>query len=517
MSSKTTRIKTEIAILGSGFAGSVLALLLNQIGRKAIIIDKTTHPRFAIGESSTPIGNMILGALADRYDLPALKPLATYGTWRDTYPHLTNGRKRGFSYFQHEQATPFQPNANHTNELLVTASTDDYRCDTHWLRADIDHFLYQQVQKAGIRVFDNTLIQNLAQTTSPASSESGGWKIQARNNDTILSVDADFVIDATGHAGLVARHLELPDITNELHTHSHAIFSHFVDLPSWHDVSSALGAHTTDHPYHCDDAAVHHCIDHGWMWMLRFVDGRVSAGFALDCDKYRPNYSVKPEDGWQSLISQHPTLEALFSEAKIAEVPGKLYRTGRLQRLWGQAAGKNWALLPHTAGFIDPLHSTGIAHSLSGIEQLIQIIEKHWQTDQFAVALDQYSQKLIRELKFIDLLVAGCYPCFGNFELLTAYTMLYFSAAITYEERRMDALKAGTPFNHDFLCVDEKPLSDAVHVLYHKLKQITEATPSQTDINSFREAVKSHIAPYNTAGLFAPRINNMYEYTAADF
>ena len=73
--------------------------LLNKIGIKTLILDKSSHPRFAIGESSTPIGNMILSDLADRYNLPELKPLATFGTWRDTYPNLVNGRKRGFSYF----------------------------------------------------------------------------------------------------------------------------------------------------------------------------------------------------------------------------------------------------------------------------------------------------------------------------------------------------------------------------------------------------------------------------------
>ena len=510
MSSKTTRLKTEIAILGSGFAGSILALLLNKVGLKTVVIDKTTHPRFAIGESSTPIGNMILSDLADKYDLPALKPLATFGTWRDTYPHLTNGRKRGFSYFQHKKGEPFTPDSRHTNELLVTASTDNYRCDTHWLRADVDYFLFQEAQKAGIRVFDNTLIQSLEHGPS-------GWRISARNNDQVLSIDAEFVVDATGQAGLVARYLNLPDLTASLKTHSHAIFSHFEDLPSWHDFAGNLGMLTDDHPFHCDDAALHQCIDRGWMWMLRFVDGKVSAGFALDCDKYRPNYSVKPESGWQSLISQYPSLETLFSGARTAEVPGKLYRTGRLQRLWGKAAGPDWVLLPHTAGFIDPLHSTGIAHSLNGIEQLVQIFAASWGTEQLANNLQNYSDRVIRELKFIDTLVAGCYPCFGQFDLLTTYTMLYFAAAITYEERRMEAKNSGRAFTHEFLCADEKPLVDTVQTAFEKLQSIINAYITSTVVEGYREDVKAALAPYNTAGLFSPRINNMYEYTAADF
>lgn len=510
--------EADVAILGSGFAGSILALVLDQIGLKVVIIDKVTHPRFAIGESSTPIGNMILRDLAEKYNLPQLSPLVTYGTWRHTYPKLTNGRKRGFSYFHHRLGLPFSPTTNHDNELLVTASTDNERCDTHWLRADVDHFLIREVKNANVLVFENTLIQSLLQHPAQTNKRASGaaWHINGLQNQQQIEIKAKFVVDATGSASLIPNHLNLLDIKEELETHSHAMFSHFEQLPTWHDVSTSLGVNTQDHPYYCDDAAVHHCIDHGWLWTLRFVDNRVSAGCVLDSRHHRMNYSVSPTVAWQTLLQQYPTLDQLFSGAKLANIPGKLYRTGRLQRLWGQAAGNNWALLPHTAGFIDPLHSTGIAHSLSGIERLAQILGAHWESPDLSVHLDAYSSKIIKEIKCIDVLVAGCYPGFAQFELLTSYAMLYFVAAITYEERRMAAYNTQSPFTHDFLCVDEKPLLAVINQSYEKLKKITanQATPSE--IQQFKEEVKEAIAPYNTAGLFTPRINNMYEYTAAD-
>lgn len=508
----------DVAILGSGFAGSILALILDKIGLKAVIVDKVTHPRFAIGESSTPIGNMILRDLAARYNLPQLAPLTTYGTWRATYPDLINGRKRGFSYFHHKPGIPFNPMPDHANELLVTASTDNERCDTHWLRADVDHFLIKEVKNANIPVFENTLIESFQQQSTKSSPSEKGptWRIKGKQHQQQIDIEATFVVDATGAAGLIPNHLHLPDITAELETNSHAIFSHFEQLPAWHDASTALGVNTKDHPYCCDDAAVHHCIENGWMWTLRFIDGRASAGFVLDSKHHRMNYSVSPSAAWQTLIAQYPTLAQLYSGAKLANTPGKLYRTGRLQRLWAQAAGNNWALLPHTAGFIDPLHSTGIAHSLSGIERLAQLFATHWGSPNLPVHLETYSSKIVRELRCIDLLVAGCYPGFTQFELLTSYTMLYFAAAITYEERRMDAYNTGAAFHHDFLCIDEEPLTAVIKQSYASLKKITAATPSARDIERFREDVKLAIAPYNTAGLFNPRINNMYEYTAAD-
>ena len=73
------RLSTEIAILGSGFAGSLMALVLNRLGIESIVLDRQAHPRFAIGESTTPLSDMALRDIARTCDLPRLAPLAKYG------------------------------------------------------------------------------------------------------------------------------------------------------------------------------------------------------------------------------------------------------------------------------------------------------------------------------------------------------------------------------------------------------------------------------------------------------
>ena len=52
--------KSDIAIIGAGFSGSLLSMLLKRIGLTSVLIDRGSHPRFAIGESSTPIANLLL-------------------------------------------------------------------------------------------------------------------------------------------------------------------------------------------------------------------------------------------------------------------------------------------------------------------------------------------------------------------------------------------------------------------------------------------------------------------------
>ena len=83
-----SNIKTEFLILGSGFGGSLLALILARAGKSVVMVDRSRHPRFAIGESSTPLADRTLSQVADRFGLPDLKPLCHWGSWKRTYPQL---------------------------------------------------------------------------------------------------------------------------------------------------------------------------------------------------------------------------------------------------------------------------------------------------------------------------------------------------------------------------------------------------------------------------------------------
>ena len=70
----------DIAILGSGFAGSLLAMIARRLGRSVILLERGRHPRFAIGESTTPLTNLLWEELAQRYELPQPRRRAGYRT-----------------------------------------------------------------------------------------------------------------------------------------------------------------------------------------------------------------------------------------------------------------------------------------------------------------------------------------------------------------------------------------------------------------------------------------------------
>ncbi len=502
-------LSTDVAIIGSGFAGSLMSLLLTRLGRTCVVVDRQAHPRFAIGESSTPLADMALRDIAKKYDLPRLAPFSKYGTWMAAYPQVIRGLKRGFSYFDHEPHQPFVPRTDHANELLVAASTDDATSDTHWLRSDVDSFFATEAVAAGVTLFENTTLAQIQHTD-------GGWELSGQRgpdaSDAKVNIQARFLIDASGEGKVLARTLGIADDTHLLRTNSRPLFAHFKDLTPWREMLVERAAAVQDHPFDCDRAALHQVFRGAWMWQLRFDSEIVSAGFAIDNSKFPLEQSLTPHQEWDRWMGRYTTLREQFSLAKIVDPPRGLTRGPRMQRLMAQAAGRDWVMLPHTAGFIDPLHSSGIAHSLFGIERLAAIFGEHWGQDSLAAELQEYARIVRTETQLIDLLVAGCYAGTVDFRLFSAMCMFYFAGTIACERARCDS-----PFHpaRYFLNANDAAFCHAAAVGFSRLKELLAASVSGREIDSFTDFVRDLIAPWNTANLMNPANCNMYRHTAA--
>ncbi len=410
--------------------------------------------------------------------------------------------KRGFSHFKQEPDAPFVPRPDHGNELLVAASPDDARGDTHWLRADVDAFFAAEARRAGVPFFEDAAVTLVR--------DGGGWRISGTGPDGSTEVVAAFVIDATGEAGIVARAAGVPEASRPLLTRSRAIFGHFENVRPWAELLPAGAG--SDHPFPCDRAALHHLIDEGWMWHLRFDSGVVSAGFALDVGERPLDPAITAEAEWDALLSRYPSIASQFAEARLVAPAGGLRRTGRMQRLAANAAGEGWASLPNAAGFVDPLHSTGIAQTLCGVERLAAILKEHWRRSTLPNALRGYDRTLRREFRLIDRLVSGGCRARRDVRTFAAWAMLYFAAATTCERRR---LRGELPTEAAFLCADDPAFVNVVRSLSQDLAQLTaNGRIAPVAAAAFERSVADAIRPFNTAGLCDPAACNMYRHTA---
>lgn len=503
-------IAADVLVIGAGFGGSLMSLILNRIGLQPVLVDRDAHPRFAIGESSTPAADFVLRDVCQRYGLTELEPLTSFGTWQQTRPDLMCGLKRGFSYFQHEQDKPFEPTADHANELLVSASGDDFHADTHWLRSDVDAFFAAEVIRNKIPYVDRV--------TATLSQTSRGWElIGTKDSDNApppIKIRASFVVDATGAGGAVLRTLGIKSAGLGMHTNSHAVFVHFDNVARWADVmNQRTPGSTTDHPFACDRSALHHVLDVGWMWQLRFENGITSAGFVVDDSSPLPP-NARPQvasEEWRNLISRYPSIEAQFAGAGVVAPSGGICRTGRLQRIAERFAGESWVALPYTAGFVDPLHSTGIAQTMVGIERLALAFEQFWNTSAFNDQLRAYEDTVRSEFELIDQLVSGCYWTRSNFRAFAAQTMLYFAAATNFEHHRT---AGGETRPAAFFRADDAKFRQTIQQLHEVSRQFANVQISDEEALAFERLVKEQLAPFDQVGLCDPPKQNMYRYDA---
>lgn len=498
------RHQADVAILGAGFGGSLTALLLKQLGLKPLLIERGDHPRFALGESATPLADLVLADLARRYDLPRIAPLAEYGSWQKAYPQLVCGLKRGFSYFHHQAGQPWRPRPAHGSELLVAASLGPGDADTHWLRSQFDHFLMREAEAAGIPYLERTQIHEL--TGGPP------WTLLGTSDGRPCTLAAKFLIDASGEGRALARLLHLTDEPGRIRTNSRAIYGHFENVRLWRELLFAAGGRLDDHPFMCDDAALHHMFDGGWMWVLRFANGVTSAGWMLDAARSPLDPSLDAAGEWARWMERLPSIREQFAAARLVGPPGGLRRTGRLQHRLARAAGPGWAMLPTTAYTLDALHSTGNAHTLSGIERLVGILEHSWDRPEMTDELAAYDRALQAEITLLDTLVDGCYRAMGRFELLAAYAMFYFAAAHTCEMRRRSCQTGG----RGFLLADDAGFRAALDGAYERLIAVTRGPITADELTSFERYVAETIRPFNTAELCDPARHNMYRYVVSE-
>jgi FADH2 O2-dependent halogenase len=497
--------RKEIVVVGSGFAGSLMARVLAVLGYDVSLLERGTHPRFAIGESSTPLANLSLERLASRYGFRDCYQLAAHGRWLETHPNVRRGLKRGFTFYRHHPGVRVDDATLAGERLLVAASPTDYVADSHWFRADVDHHFVQQAVSAGVDYRDRAEVTD-------ARIDDGGVELRGRRESAGFEIHADFVIDASGPGGFLARALSIPSALRTTQTRSAIVFSHFGGVRLASEITPGLPAG----PYPDDWAAVHHLIDEGWMYSLRFDHGVTSAGFVLSPRGAAslPTDARSADAKWATLLSRYPTIAAAFASARPV-MP--MMQRDRIQHRLARAVGSRWVLLPHAFAFVDPLFSTGIAWSLRAVERLALCFEEVRGRDSRVPdrrALDRYETMLVREADQIDRLVAGAYEAMAHFDLFAAQAMLYFATVSYAEVRQRLVTHSDThPAWGGFLGVGDEVCDPLPRASLRRLRRITRGegrTGSSAGRASFAEWVRRSIAPRNVVGLMEPHRRNLY-------
>jgi FADH2 O2-dependent halogenase len=491
----TEQIDTDIAIVGSGFAGSLTALALRRRGMRVALIERGRHPRFAIGESSTPLANLLIEEIADRYDLPRVRAFSKWGTWQRERPEVAGGLKRGFTFLFHDAGQPFADDRDHARQLLVAASPHDEIGDTHWYRPAFDHALVRDAEADGAVYLDATQVDRVR-------VEDSGIVMEGTRDGRGLRISARFLIDASGPRGFLHRALGLQPAALQWLPPTQALYTHFEGVERWDRVAPSGEVP----PYPVDMAALHHVFDGGWIWILRFNNGITSAGAALTGPVAT---ALRARDGapaWERLLATLPSVGEQFRGAR-ARLP--FVHAPQLAFRSREVCGRRWALLPSAAGVIDPLLSTGFPLTLLGITRLLDVLEHTAEGPERDAGLRAYARATRDELDVTEQLVAALYATMADPALFKRLTLLYFAAASYAETAR----RLGRPELAPGFLLHAHPRFGAE---LRDCAELARHPPTGTARDALFDRIDRAIEPFDVAGLLDRGRRDWYPVVAED-
>ena len=400
----------DVAIIGSGIAGTILGTILAKEGVKVVIIDAGVHPRFAVGESMVPESAVLLKILAARYGIPEL---AYPGELDSLIKHVGSssaGIKLAFSFAwngKHQEHNP-----------LHVVSTPVIAPEAHLFRQDVDAFYLAMAAGFGAQIKQQSKILDIEETPDGMILNLGREQITA-----------SYVVDAAGYRSPIADKYGLRKGAREMQAKTRSLFTHMVNVKLYEDVVASTDE--TGSPTPLAQSTLHHMFEGGWLWIIPFnnhphsTNPLCSVGLQFDIDKHGP--PKDPEEEFRQFLADHPTVAKHFENAaRVREwtVAPRLNYTSR------ESVGNRYCLLGHAVGFVDPLFSRGLVNTFESIARIVPPIldavkSNEWRKENF-LSYQDYSLEVV---KVNDRLVANSFTAFDSFPLWNAWFRVWISGS----------------------------------------------------------------------------------------
>ncbi len=404
--------KYDIAIIGSGIAGSCLATILEKQGKKVIVFEAKSHPRFSIGESMILETSETLRAMAKFYEIPEL----AYYSSEKYLPLIghSHGVKRHFSFLHHSEGK--SQRSEQAFQAVIPKHPHGH--ELHLFRQDSDQFMAATAISYGARILQDTAVNAIKITDQAVdiSTSTGDFT-------------ADYIVDAGGFKSILADQFKLRDY--DLKTHSRTIFTHMVDVPDYHKTGASQNSY--EFPFSVAEGTLHHIFEGGWLWVIPFnnhtksTNPLCSVGLQLDPRRYPEAKNLSAEEEFYAFISHFPDIKKQLAGAKAVR---SWTRTGRIQYSSKKVVGDRFALLGHAAGFIDPLFSKGLYVSFNSVSTLAHLLLKN-NEDFSEQSFKPFEEQTLAFVHAHDRLVANSYKAFSNYKLWSVYKVLWLLGAYT--------------------------------------------------------------------------------------
>jgi FADH2-dependent halogenase len=351
----------DVIIIGGGPAGSSAAITLAQAGRRVLVLEKETFPRFHIGESLLP------------YNVPLFQKL---GVW----PKLAAAGfmpKRGAQFLSGSDARQIRINFG---DGAFTECPSAIQVE----RSRFDHILLEHARESGAEVRERCSVFEHA-----ISDDDVMVKFRDENG-VEHTARAAFLVDASGLSNFTANS---EGIRKLYPTHKKvAIFGHFtgVEMPTGDCYGDILIVRRKN----------------SWSWLIPLSAEKTSVGLVVDAADLKSS-GMAPADLFASAMSTSTGLQQRMANAT---------RVGDMRVLSDFSYRNDTLVAPRliragdASGFIDPIFSSGVfLATTSGHWGALAVHEAIQQGRTMTAAMRRYEKDTRRRIAVYWQFIEGFY------------------------------------------------------------------------------------------------------------
>lgn len=330
----------DVIIIGGGPGGSTTAAVLAQQGKKVLILEKELFPRFHIGESLIPYGNDILQKIGVWDKLQSAGFMPKYGA------EFVTG------------------NARRKTQVLFSQFLGKKYAQTFQVeRSTFDQLLLEHAESLGCEVW---------QQCKATSIEDHGDHLSVRcsREGQAHELKSRWLVDASGRNSIIGKQFSIPKTDLGL-PKKFATFAHF------HDVkrnSAPAEGHITILR-----------LVFGWLWIIPLDQEKTSVGLVQNLEQFKSS-GMKPDECFEHVLKTTPELRRRLGNA--TRVSDYFYEGDYTFRHLKNADSR-WLMVGDSAGFIDPIFSSGVMLALKSGHLAAQNILKADQKNRALTSQEQ--------------------------------------------------------------------------------------------------------------------------------
>ncbi len=357
----------EVAIIGGGPAGAALATFLSRHGHDCVILEKSSFPRYHIGESLIP---------------------HTHGTFKrlGLLPQM-----QGSDYPEKYSVRFVSPTGKENDPFYFSETiTGDGARTWQVERSTFDRMLLDHAHSSGAQVMERVRVHGVLFDGKRAVG------VRAGQNGSSFELGAKVVVDASGRATIIGRQLGLRG-----------------EVPGL-DKSSLWGYYRGGRRLPGKDAGettIFLLGESGWFWFIPLPDDIISVGIVSP-----PEYLNLEQGRYEEILHREiGKCAPLWERLEKATLEGKSRGLKRLSYLNRQTCGEGWVMLGDARAFLDPIYSSGLFLALASAELAADSIHEAIKLDDLSPsALGSFEPALAGGIEVIRRLIHAFYdPTFS--------------------------------------------------------------------------------------------------------